>query len=122
MKNKRQFQIDFWSLVKLVENILDSKNILGSSIMEQTIDEFYFEMNNHQRKNMFEIISKNDRFDLSKKEHQLFYARYNPNNQYIVFTEQGQIDCFKHDGKFKVLSNEWVEPNKVINHQNKNGL
>lgn len=84
MENK--FEIDFFELSFLVEASIPPKPIARTHFWYRLIDEIYYELSESQREDLFNWITKNEYFDLGDEDCNLFYNRFNPDNQYKIIT------------------------------------
>ncbi len=63
--------------------------------IEATCDGAYGKMTKHQREFLFEFVRQHHDFDTENDSCRLFYARFDPANQY-------EVECF-HEGKMQVV-------------------
>jgi hypothetical protein len=108
LKNvEKKFVIDFFELAFLTESCLPKQPIARHSFFMDTIDKHYFKMTWQQRKHFFEWISPN--LDMTHEESKIFYARYNPENQYkvsvLVKGKEEFMEAFLIDDKYMIKSN-----------------
>lgn len=103
-KNNNRFNIDFFEFSFLVEACLPKKPIARTVFFHRVIDEFYHVLNKDERCRLFEWINRNSSFDLKEEDSQLFYSRYNPDNQYLVKTlfkgKEDSVECFKYKDRY----------------------
>jgi hypothetical protein len=85
------FQIDFFELMFLAEACIPPVPIARGHFFNQLSDIYYHKMSDDERRHLFRFITEKLRFDKSDEDCRHFYARYNPENQYLV-------KCF-HNGK-----------------------
>lgn len=107
LKNvEKKFVIDFFELAFLTESCLPSQPIARHSFFMDTIDKHYFKMTWEQRKHFFEWISP--KLDMTHEESKIFYARYNPENQYkvsvLVKGKEEFMEVFLIDDKYMIKS------------------
>lgn len=112
-KESTDFQIDFFELSFLAEACIPPRPIARAMFWDRLIDELYHKMTDNERARLFEWMNRNDQFKLTNEGCQLFYARFNPNNQYIVTTLYNgiteKIRCFKRDDKY------WISKQRSVN-------
>lgn len=98
------FTIDFFELLFLAEACIPDRPIARSMFWDDFCNKHYYAMTAGERKKAFEWIQKNGSFDLEKEGCQLFYARFDPDNQYKVTTvyngEKKVIEAFLHNGAY----------------------
>jgi hypothetical protein len=103
---EKKFVIDFFELAYLTESCLPPQPISRRSFFMDTIDRYYFNMTWEERKHFFEWISP--KLDMEQEESKVFYARYNPENQYktslFFYGEEQFVEAFLLDGKYMVSS------------------
>ncbi len=103
IKNNR-FDIDFFEFSVLVEACIPKRPIMRTMFFHKVIDEFYYVLTQDERNKLFEWINRNSSFDLKEEDCQLFYDRYNPDNQYKVKTlfkgKEDVVECFKYKDSY----------------------
>jgi hypothetical protein len=103
----RRFKIDFIELAFLVETCVPPGPIARSMFWDDVINVYYHEMTPHERVRLFNWIHKswvyNKGLEKGLEEIEVFEARFDPNNQYIVFTnykdKEESCTCFKYKDK-----------------------
>jgi hypothetical protein len=104
--NNNNFVIDFFELAFLTEACLPPSPIAKHCFFMNTIDRYYFQMTWEQRKHFFEWITP--KLNMEHEESKMFYARYNPENQYLVKTlheeKQENIEAFLFEEKYMLTS------------------
>jgi hypothetical protein len=85
------FQIDFFELMILAEACIPPVPIARGHFFDNLSDIHYHKMTEEQRRGLLRYITANLEFDITNEDCHHFYARYNPENQYLV-------KCF-HNGK-----------------------
>lgn len=128
-KNKKEivaerFPIDIWELYFLAEICIPPTPIARAYLWEKLINVHYDLMSDSDKEIMYRI-TKSDRFDINNEECNLYEARYNPNNQYVVEVNYGgelkTYDAFKHEDKFKINTRSWISPEYIVSYKLKNG-
>lgn len=85
------FTIDFFELAFLAEACIPPRPIARAMFWQSLTDKYWYEMTEGQRAHLFEWLQKNWVYQesLEKEEDtQVFHARFNPDNQYMVTTEK----------------------------------
>jgi hypothetical protein len=105
-----KFVIDFFELAFLTEACLPKSTIARYSFFMNVIDRHYHNMTWEQRKHLFEWIGR--KLNMEYEESQIFYARFNPDNQFkITFkktTEQESVEAFLFKNIYWISSNQKV--------------
>lgn len=100
--------LDQFELFQLLENSL---KITRVQTFGRFIDEWWKEMNVEWRNFFFHYTVRDiwDKVpDVIRPEFEMFVARFNPGNQYIVETSETSYKCFEYKGKY------WVSTNTTI--------
>ena len=86
------FNIDFFELAFLAEACIPPKPI-ARAMFWQNLTKYYWEkMTEDERAHLFEWMNRNDQYKeslLKEEDTQIFHARFDPDNQYIVETGFG---------------------------------
>ena len=102
-----KFQIDFFELAFLTEACLPPSPIARHFMFMKVIDRYYHNMSWEQRKHFFQWIGK--KLNMEHEESQIFYARFNPDNQFNVKYLNGEkeenIEAFLFKEKYMISSN-----------------
>lgn len=127
MKNEfNKFKIDFFELVFLAETCIPPRPIARTVFWHRLINEIYYELDDNQRERMFDFITKNASFDKENKDCQLFYARFNPKNQYLVdLFHNGKAEThkmFQFEGKYYTHINRYAAPEYIKKVEKINNL
>ena len=105
----KKFKIDFFEFSFLVEACIPPRPIARSMFWDEVINEYYHQMTSEERSRLFEWITNNGNFDLKEQRCQEFHARFDPNNQYKVFTDNGEEHkCFLLNGKYYISKNSYI--------------
>lgn len=117
------FEIDFFELAFLVEACIPPVPIARFLLWEKVIDTYYHKMSRRQKNELFTWITTNKKFKKENEHCRLFYARFNPNNQWSVLAfhngKVGVHDCFKMDDEYytsptRKISEEYIKSvNKI---------
>ena len=85
------FQIDFFELAFLAEACIPPRPIARAMFWQNLTDKYWEQMTEGERAHIFEWLQKSWVYEESLKEEedtQVFHARFNPDNQYMVTTEK----------------------------------
>lgn len=110
-------EIDFFELSFLAEACIPPVPIARGQFWQRLIDEIYYDLTNAERAKLFVWMQRNSRFDLNNEDCQLFYARFNPENQYEVQCfHNGKVqmaEAFKRDDKYWTAKNRFINPEYI---------
>jgi hypothetical protein len=108
---ENKFVIDFFELAFLTEACLPQSTIARHCFFMNVIDRYYHQMSWEQRKHFFQWIGK--KLNMEYEESQIFYARFNPDNQFNVTTfyegKKLNIEAFLFKNRY------WFASNKSVN-------
>jgi hypothetical protein len=111
------FTIDFFELAFLAEACIPPNPIARTMFWQHLTDEYWGQMSNEERDRLFEWLNRNDYYKQSlenEEETQIFHARFDPNNQYMVYTTMDGKDdvnrAFKYKDLYYVKRNSWITP------------
>jgi len=111
------FTIDFFELAFLAEACIPPNPIARTMFWQHLTDEYWGQMTEEERDRLFEWLNRNDNYKQSlekEEETQIFHARFDPDNQYIVYTTMDGKDnsthTFKWNGLYYVKRNTWISP------------
>ena len=111
------FTIDFFELAFLAEACIPPNPIARTMFWQHLTDEYWEQMTDDERDRLFEWLNKNDNYKRSlekEEETQIFHARFDPDNQYIVYTTMDGKDdvnrAFKYKDLYFVRRNSWITP------------
>ena len=114
-------QINFFEFIFLVEACIPPVPIARAHFWEKVINEYFGKLSWEQRIHLFKSISTSSRFSHENEDCQWFYARYNPGNNYRVFTKyMGQRElhlAFLKDGRYWVGKNRYIDPDHFVKAQ-----
>jgi hypothetical protein len=85
------FTIDFYELAFLAEACIPPRPIARAMFWQSLTDKYWVEMTEGERAHLFEWLQRNSYYEESlerEKDTQIFHARFNPDNQYMVTTEK----------------------------------
>jgi hypothetical protein len=114
-KTEGKFLIDFFELAFLTEACLPKSTIARHTFFMDVIDKHYHKMNWEQRKHLFTWIGK--KLNMEHEESQIFYARFNPDNQFNLTTfydgKKENVEAFLLNNNYYVSSNRKVNNNYI---------
>ena len=123
-----KFSIDFFELSFLAEACIPPRPIARAMFWDKLIDEHYHQMLPSERNRLFSWITTNSSFSKENEDCRLFYARFNPNNQYKVTCfhngKAGEVDCFRFNEKYCTAKNRYINEEyitkveKITPHEN----
>ncbi len=116
-KNNNRFDIDFIEFSFLVCSTIPPRPIARAMFWHRVIDQYYNVLTKLERGNLFEWVCREDAFKhgIENKNEgcQLFYDRYNPDNQYKVKTlfkdKEDTVECFKYKDRFHTSRNTSIQ-------------
>lgn len=121
LQNKRiknRFEIDFFEFVFLVEACIPPAPIARSIFWSKVIDSYYFELTKQERDHLFDWIGRSTHFqkgiEAGNEDCLLFKARYDPKNQYLVKTDQGNFETFMFKGKCHTKANTSILEDYIL--------
>jgi hypothetical protein len=121
-----EFKIDFFELLFLAEVCIPPTPIARGMFWDNLCDRYYNQMSDNERSRAFGWITKRHYFNLENEDCHLFFARYNPDNQFKVhFFYEGKVkivDCFRfngllHTNKTTHVVDEYITKIEKINHK-----
>jgi hypothetical protein len=111
------FTIDFFELAFLAEACIPPNPIARTMFWQRLTNVYWEQMTEEERDKLFEWLNRNDNYKRSlekEEETQIFHARFDPDNQYIVYTTMDGKDdvnrTFKYKDLYFVRSNSWITP------------
>ena len=111
------FTIDFFELAFLSEACIPPNPIARTMFWQRLTNVYWEQMSEEEREHLFEWLNRNDNYKQSlekEEETQIFHARFDPDNQYIVYTTMNGKDdvnrVFKYKDLYYVRSNSWITP------------
>lgn len=121
------FSIDFFEFSFLVEACIPPRPIARSMFWQDVIDKHYHTLSENERSRLFEWISKNpfyqDSLENNVDDARLFQARFDPENQYVVTTNQNdeilETECFKLGDHYWTGKNRFVSEEFIVKVEKK---
>lgn len=112
---ERTFQIDFFELAFLAEACIPPRPIARAMFWQHLTDQYWYQMSEAQRAHLFNWLQKNPYYEESlakEEETQIFHARFDPNNQYLVYTNyQNKEEVHR---EFKLNDRFYIKRNTSI--------
>jgi hypothetical protein len=112
-----KFTIDFFELAFLAEACMPPNPIARTMFWQHLTDVYWEQMTEEERDRLFEWLNRNDNYKRSlekEEETQIFHARFDPDNQYMVHTTMNGKDdvnrAFKYKDLYYVKRNSWITP------------
>jgi hypothetical protein len=119
------FTIDFFELSFLAEACIPPRPIARAMFWQNLTKVYWEQMTEGERAHLFEWLNRNPWYpeSLEKEEDtQIFHARFNPDNQYMVKTKykrkKGEHRAFKLGDRYYTGHNTFIE-NEYITEVNK---
>jgi hypothetical protein len=122
-----KFQIDFFELAFLAEACIPPRPIARTGFWNDLTDRFWQQMTEGERIHLFEWLQLNYGYkdSLEKQEDtQIFHARFDPNNQFIVKTNYNNKeedkrtfkmgDRYYIDSKSSIIEEYIVSVEKIV--------
>ncbi len=115
---KNRFSIDFFDFSFLVEACIPPVPIARHSFWEDVINKYYYALSKDERNNLFDWITQNSKFDKNNKDCEMFFARFDPKNQYLVELKLEGVseikECFLWKEKYHTGINKWINQRYVV--------
>jgi len=112
-----KFTIDFFELSFLAEACIPPNPIARTMFWQHLTDVYWEQMSEDERDRLFEWLNRNDYYKQSlekEEETQMFHARFDPDNQYMVHTTYNGKDdvyqSFKYKDLYYTKRNTWMSP------------
>ena len=111
------FTIDFFELAFLAEACIPPNPIARTMFWQRLTNVYWEQMSDEERDRLFEWLNRNDNYKRSlekEEETQIFHARFDPDNQYMIYTTMDGKDdvnrAFKYKDLYYVKRNSWITP------------
>lgn len=109
------FNIDFFELSFLAEACIPPRPIARAGFWQDLTRKYWEQMTEGERAHLFEWLNRNPWYpeSLEKEEDtQVFHARFNPDNQYMVKTKykrkKDERRAFKYNDKYWIGLNTFI--------------
>ena len=115
------FKIDFFELAFLAEACIPPRPIARAMFWQSLTDKYWHQMTEGERAHLFEWLQKSWVYEESLKEEedtQVFHARFDPDNQYIIKTnyedKAEEHRAFKLNDNYYIGRNRWVADEYIV--------
>ena len=115
------FKIDFFELSFLAEACIPPRPIARAMFWQSLTDKYWHQMTEGERAHLFEWLQKSWVYEESLKEEedtQVFHARFDPDNQYIIKTnyedKAEEHRAFKLNDNYYIGRNRWVADEYIV--------
>jgi hypothetical protein len=115
------FQIDFFELAFLAEACIPPSPIARTMFWQSLIDKYWHQMSEGERIHLFEWLQLNYGYKDSLEKQadtQIFHARFDPNNQYIVKTNlkgnEEEHHTFKMGDRYYTNTNSSIVEEYIV--------
>ena len=109
------FTIDFYEFAFLVEACIPPRPIARAMFWQDVINKHWHNMTEGERAHLFEWMQKSWVYEESlqkEQDTQIFHARFDPDNQYIVkYTYNGESKeqrAFKMGDRYYIGTSKWI--------------
>lgn len=111
-----KFEIDFFELAFLAEACIPQVPIARAMFWQHLTDVYWEQMTRNERDRLFEWMNRNQYYKESLTKHEdtkVFHARFDPENQYKIYTSLNRQDtsheAFKMNGLYYTKRNTWID-------------
>ena len=117
-KRTGRFTIDIYELAFLAEACISPSTIARAVFWRNMIERYYFEMTKNERAKLHQWINRNYQYEQGLKDGNedviWFEKRYDPENQYRVFTlyegKEQDHECFKNGDRYWTSTSSYIAP------------
>ena len=120
--------IDFFEFSFLVEACIPPRPIARTMFWQDVINKYYHRLSQNERDRLFDWINRCDSFNYnldSNEDCQLFNARFDKNNQFLIHTffggEEKIIEAFLLDGKYHTSKTTSINEEYITKIEKLNG-
>ena len=110
-----KFKIDLFELAFLAEACIPPRPIARAMFWQHLTTKYWHQMTDYERERLFDWIQRNEWYKKSLEEQedtQVFHARFNPDNQYVVTTNFN--DKIEEHRVFLMRGTYYVSPTTSI--------
>jgi hypothetical protein len=114
------FTIEFYELAFLAEACIPPRPIARTMFWQSLTDKYWYLMTEGERIHLFNWLHKSWVYEesLEKEEDtQVFHARFDPDNQYIVKTyykKEEEHRAFKIGDRYYIKRNTWITEDCIV--------
>jgi hypothetical protein len=113
-----EFKIDFFELAFLAEACIPPRPIARAMFWQNLTSKYWHQMTEHERERLFDWMNKSEWYKKSLEEQedtQVFHARFDPDNQYIVSIDyNGKLEEHR---AFKMGERYYIGPTTSIQEE-----
>jgi hypothetical protein len=116
------FTIDFFELSFLAEACIPPRPIARAMFWHNLTDIYWEKMTENERSRLYEWLNRNSHYQESLAEEedtQVFDARFNPDNQYMVSYHKGEfkgaIRAFLREGRYWLGTTKFIPTEHITN-------
>jgi hypothetical protein len=109
------FTIDFFELAMLAEACIPPRPIARTMFWQSLTDKYWHQLTEGERIHLFEWLQKSWVYEESlakEADTQIFHARFDPDNQYIVDVNHdgaiGKYRAFKMGDRYYTGNSKWI--------------
>lgn len=120
-ESTKRFKIDFFEFSVLVEACIPPRPIARSVFWDSVINTHYHNLTSDERQKLFEWINHCSEFKsklLTNEDCQLFNARFDPNNQYLVKmildNQEQEYEAFLWKDRYHTAKNKFLNTNFIL--------
>jgi hypothetical protein len=113
-----KFEIDFFELAFLAEACIPPRPIARAMFWQNLTSKYWDQMTEHERERLFDWMNKSEWYKKSLEEQedtQIFHARFDPDNQYIVSTDYNEK--LEEHRTFKMGERYYIGPTTSIQEE-----
>jgi len=115
---KATFKIDFFELMFLAESVIPNQPIARSMCFDSFSDTHYHNMTDNQRVQFFNHVIRIPRFNLENEQCKHFFARFDPDNQYVVHTDfegkKEKTEAYFYNGEYRVGKDKYISKEYIV--------
>lgn len=119
----KRFNIDIFELMFLAESVIPPCPIARNMAFKDFSEVHYHKMTDAEREQFFEVVNEQDRFSLDDEDCRHFYARFNPDNQYLIQAEyKGKKEthhCYYYKGRYHTSKTTSILEDYIIDVKKK---
>jgi len=115
------FTIDFFEFAFLAEACIPPRPIARAMFWQNITDKYWSQMTEGERIHLFEWLQRNPSYEKSlakEVDTQVFHARFDPDNQYIIKTRYKRKKethrAFKMRDWYYIKSNSWIDEKYIV--------
>jgi len=118
---KNLIQIDFFEVQLLIEACRNPGTILRSSVLIKAIDVWYNSFTENEREKIYTYYLRIVNTNMLTVEDNIFLARYNPDNQYVITASNGTlhetVTAFLYEGKCHTSYSQFIPDEYIVSKE-----